>query len=225
MNKAITNKDSQTLITVEEFYRLYSREYEQGLIYPVCPNCGRKLILYGIHSLEVKARFNHPEHSENCELSDTKKAAQIPDYDFQNRKILDELKNQENRKKIYAVCKDIINNKFKFSEFYELEKIAKNRNIYYYKNLEIWMIPYILLTLKNFDIMKKNGDGLYTVQFVLKNSLRATIGNKHLKFELNKIFSDSKKPAPPYSYSISKEQFEDIDISWIKYDLKEFDFA
>lgn len=212
MIEAITNKNYQN-IDPETFSKKYQADYDNGLIYPVCPNCERRLYLCAIHSIKRKAYFKHPKESGDCEFLGIKKAKNFPSYDFNNNKIIEELENQENIKRIYAICLELIGkrSKFKHKEMRELIDIAKRKNIFYYKGLEIWMIPYILLTLKDFSIWQKDRKKTYQIRFVMKNILIKILTKQNIKNKIQKVFSDSGKIISVFQ--MTKNDFYSIDIT------------
>ncbi|PAF53881.1 hypothetical protein BKH42_03875 [Helicobacter sp. 13S00482-2] len=202
-------------MTPEEFSKKYQSEYEKGLIYPICPNCRKKLHLYGISSLTQKARFDHLNQSSNCELSDPKKAKDFPSYDFNNDEIIKEYLIQENQRKVYVLCKKLLGNtKFEYCKFYELIEIANKRNIFYYKGLKVWMILYILLTLQDFKNEKKD----YMIRFVIKDLLVKTLNGESLKNEIQKIEKHRTGTKTRY-IEMTEDFFKSTDDSWIKFIL------
>lgn len=215
MLEAITNRHKE-MMTPEEFSKKYKSEYQKEWVYPVCPNCERNLHLYGIQSPATKAAFHHPDGSDDCELSNPQKAKNFPSYDFSNDNIIKEFQAQENQRRSFSLCKNLLLNniKFKYKDFYELIKISKKKNIFYYKGLEVWMIPYILLTLKDF----KNEEKDFFVRFVMTDILVEMLSGKKVKNEIQKI-EKSKTGTKTTYLEMNEDFFKSVDITWIDIDL------
>lgn len=76
------------------------------------------------------------------------------------------------------------------------------------------MIPYILLTLKDF----KNEEKDFSIGFVMRDLLVKTLSGEKVKNEIQKIEKSKTETKTTY-LKMNEHFFKSIDIEWISIDL------
>jgi hypothetical protein len=149
-------------ISANEFSSRFARAHLNGEIIAKCLVCGRKVDPYGLHSTRVNNRYDHPNGVRDCPLS----SANDERYKHLNSSTNDEGKGRSLRRAFlregslrsaYAfslkVCgKGSLSGK----KYGELIKIADGIGIWGYVGLPSWTVPFILLTLADFEATTYN---------------------------------------------------------------------
>lgn len=205
-------------ITPKQFIAEFGPNYQERGIYPTCIYCGSNVFTYGVHSVNVTSRFMHFE-GDSC-IEDNSGYNNFDDYDFdQFNRIKSEFCEATNLKKAYAFCLKCCGvGNLTTDKFLSLCTKANKKNIWAYKNIQVWMIPYILLTLDDFEAKTHNGPTpTYMFRFVLDKTIKDMITNffhdDKLSCKIQKIFADSRKLIK--EFELLKSDFDDIEITWI----------
>jgi hypothetical protein len=201
-------------VTPKEFISEFGVNYQEKDIFPSCLYCGEKVFTYGTSSTQVISRFKHFNGMSCQAIILGGFGNEHPGFNFSNiEKIKNEFYDQKIISKSYALCLDIIGKgNFPVSKFLELCKKADKKHIWAYVGIEVWMIPYILLTLNDFTIISRDGNNTYNIRFVLDKHFNVNTLDK--KCNIEKIFTDSQKILK--SYPVSESDFYATDESWIK---------
>lgn len=185
-------KGTQRLISVEECVAKYGNEPENKGVEPVCYECGSKFFIHAPSSIKVPTRFQHGPN-KSCNI------AKYSDY-FKNgvmnvrngQHIKETLRDEQYLKQLYSFCHKLFGgNNFSPEIFYDLLKIAKQKNVWYYHNIEPWNFAFVLLTLQDFTgHSQKNGSlKSYTFRFYLTDN----VDPQHLNSLNNEKHSITKK--------------------------------
>lgn len=207
---ACYNKPKGELCSAKEFIRRAGANFAEKQIYPYCPECDQRLIVVNAHNPSLSVFFRHnPNLNKDvrcrCSLLDDandKAKWGCSEFDF---------KNVTNRKKEFFKRENIINaywfcwhfctrKNLKFSQFILLLIKAARKNIWRYAHLEYWMVPYILLTLDDFQYYnsssneQNNQDSKFKFEFIFSSEQPVDMSKlTKQKVLLVKRFSDSKK--------------------------------
>lgn len=160
MERACYGKGGE-LVTPQEFIRRASPRYKERGIFPYCEACGQKVELYGVHNPEGPSRFDHPnlpdgvDPLDDCVLAKRNnrfKGMQPTGFDENHGKELrDTFFQDEFIKRTYCFMWRMCGiGNFPFKKFEEILHRADAKRIWAYSKIELWSIPYILLTLANF---------------------------------------------------------------------------
>ena len=208
---------TRQLVTPEEFVRLSGANYREKGIFPMCPACGAALSPYGVHSLSVTSRFDHPDHS-NCELSsrpDPRFAHLKPSgWDLeQGNRLFAEFCEPENLKAVYALCRNICG-KLTGDEFLAMCRAAYRKNIWAYRGITLTYLPYVLVTLVDLE-KGVSGKRKIPYRIVLHKPSRSLLDALWLTPEdcsLRKVFADTGNLMRDGEVAIPQPE---ADTSWI----------
>lgn len=200
-------------ISPKEFISEFGVEYQEKNIFPRCLFCNEQVFIYGISSTLVTSRFKHFS-GKSCQINISGGFGGVhPGFYFPNvEKIKEEFCKKETITKVYTLCLNMVGKgNFPVEVFAELCKKADQKHIWGYVGLEIWMLPYILLTLKDITLRSKDNQNTYDIRFVLdKNSnfkSNTTICN------IEKIYVNSQKLIK--SFQVNEDTFQNTDTDWI----------
>lgn len=167
-------KGTNRYISIDECVAKYGSEPEKKGIEPVCPECGSKLFVHAPSSITVPTSFHHGR-SKSCNIAKNRYYFDKGIMNVQNgQRIKDALQDEKYLKQLYSFCHKLSGNKnFSPEVFYDLLKIAKQKNIWYYQNVEPENFGFILLTLQDFvgHSEKKGITYRYTFRFYLTDNL------------------------------------------------------
>jgi len=125
-------------------------------------------------------------------------------------KIKKEFCKSETICKSYSLCLNMAGKgNLSTKTFFELYKKADKKNIWSYVGVEIWMIPYMLLTLKDLTLIGKNKKP-FNIRFVLDKNL--DVLSKERNCNIEKIYTNSQKKIA--SFEVNQNQFNNTNISW-----------
>lgn len=194
------------MVTVSEFIRLATPSYKERNILPYCPACRSSLEVYGAHSLNVTPHFNHPKINEYVDSLDICILSSRCDQRFAHMKprswdevrgndIRERFFRDDNLKAAYAFCWTMCGRgALPMSTWAEIIRRADKRSIWSYSGIELWSIPFILLTLCNF--MRQTQSGIYGFHFFIQRDGMDYIQNiweSPGESRIVKVFSDSGK--------------------------------
>lgn len=197
-------------ITPKEFISEFGADYKIKGIFPKCLHCGEDVFTYGTSSIEVTSRFKH--HSgKSC--NPTHIGEGTITFDFKHgEEVKKEFCETDTICKSYVLCLNMVGRrKFSTNTFLTLCKRADKRNIWSYAGIEVWMIPYILLTLSDLTITISQ-DKSFQIRFVLDKNFDLLSREKICNIE--KIYADSQTMIE--SFIVSHDSFENIEIGWMQ---------
>jgi len=169
MDKARYGSIHGPLVGPIEFLRKATPQYKQKGIFPYCDACHEIVHLYASHTPNpnITPRFDHPNLPPNADpLDDCILACRnsrfhglAPDGfdDARGRKIHSQFYESDFRAKAYVFCWNLCRTGNLPSEkFQSMLRRADKMRIWAYSGIQLWAIPYILLTLENFSAESKN---------------------------------------------------------------------
>lgn len=147
------DQGSGETITIDDFKEKYGlNALKQGMIL-LCPDCNEELYVHGLSSLIINAGFNH-KPGTTCLLENGfgKGLAAPSDWDIENGKRIRELlHNKVFISKLYCFCHSIcLKKNLSVDKFCELVREADKRNLWRAKDLEDWVIGFLLLLFGDF---------------------------------------------------------------------------
>lgn len=200
-------------ITPKKFISEFGVDYQEKDIFPKCLHCGEKVYVYGVSSTQVVSRFKH-FNGMSCQIHITGGfGGKHPGFDFgAAERIKKEFCQQEIITKVYALCLNMVGKgNFSADTFIELWKKADQKHIWSYVGLEVWMIPYILLTLSDITLKTRDKQNTYDIRFVLdKNS---DLRSHTTTCNIEKLFVDSQKVIK--SFPVNEDDFYNTNADWI----------
>lgn len=224
MKKALI-KGTERLVTVETLISDHGMTPQEKGIETVCPVCSEPVYVYGAISLVVAKRFHHYEGGE-CILSPRvyDHWVKASDWDFERgqriRKILSE---GDALKKLYTFCNNLCGRKKRLGieKFNELVSEADRRNLWCYKDIPLWVVPYLLLTLRDFQGYGKELKKPFVFRFLLKEKPPKDIKEvwESERFHLLRVFEKGRQMdyPPGNPYALTKEIWEQQskDYHWL----------
>jgi hypothetical protein len=203
--KYAINPKTNKRVTPEQFIESEGMRHKERGVYPFCPKCNQPLIIYGVNSPSVEARFQHEKNSPDCPLkyeNDRHFTGLLPSErsEYEANELKKEFYDLDNLKGAYAVCHRMCGAGGLSSEkFSELLALADKKQIWKYADFTIEIAPYILVTLDDFEAIDRNKQP-YSFRFLLikdnvidENCDIGHICSKPDECRLRKIFCDSKK--------------------------------
>lgn len=196
MKKALFNN---LLVTPEEFHNRAGKNWKSTGANPICARCLRDVDPYGAFSMKVTSRFDHEDGITDCPESSTAspRYAQLraTDIDPSLGKPFkaDFMKNHsKNTKKFlsYFIGASIYNQQLHNAMLDEADRI----NIWAYKDIKYWVIPYTLLLLIDFE--GKSSSSTFKFQFNLLKTKATPFDSIWLdsnKVKLQKVYVPSGK--------------------------------
>jgi len=230
MTQWARHKRSGRIITPEEFVSLEGAAFRDRGIYPSCPVCDNDLHPYGVHSISVTSRFDHPNRTD-CPLSSTPdprfKHLRPAGWDFAAGEALRrEFCEPPRLREAYAVCRAICFGRLRINEFVAFCKEADRKRVWAYKDLPLWVVPYILTTLADLEPEQVGAPEVlknarrFPLRFVLKKKAKTAIDEMWRTPQtcsLAPVFADSGKPMSRAPIVIGDDQIESTrcDVGWI----------
>lgn len=173
-----------------------------------CEFCNEEMFPFALNSICVRARFHHKKHSK-CPYAKPAKYI-VKNNSKINKALLQDIK--ENLNRIYACCKFFFRDeRFLAIDFKEMLDIAFERDIFTFAKIEVWKLPFILLSL--LEKVKINNK---EYRFVIENDF---LEIEREKYKIVKVFADSGRNVNGGEFLISKDFFYKIDTNWIPPEL------
>lgn len=203
-------------ITPKEFASEFGANYKENNIFPTCIHCGEKVFTYGTSSINVTSRFKH-FNDRSCDPSPIG-GGNHPGFDLIfGEKIKEEFCRTDAIIKAYVLCLNIVGKgNFPVSTFINLCRKADKKNIWSYIGVELWMIPYMLLTLDDFSVTSHNNN-TFNIRFVLDKTFNLLLQERNCNIE--KIYTDSQNLIR--SFPVSSNNYQQVEINWIKQSLRD----
>ncbi|WP_338705638.1 hypothetical protein [Pasteurella multocida] len=220
--KACYKQPQGELCTPEEFLRRAGNNYKVHNIYPYCPECDEKLV---ISSQSVTNKLTHYRHyplsnSEEVNLLSTcslrnktsnRQGWYCDNFNFsQVGKLINKFLNKDNLLDSFFFCWKLCGTKnLDLTDFGEILDLAIKKKVWAYAALELWQIPYIFLTLRDFTYQDR-----FYFHFILhkqKDNNLSISSIFNTPTELQKVFTDSgtlMSKSPNNPLPVSKDAFE-----------------
>lgn len=234
MEKARYNSIHGPLVDPVEFRRLATASYKQKGVLPYCDGCREVVHLYGLHTPNSKVipRFDHADlpadadSLDDCVLANRNhrwRGLQPDGYDdARGQKIRAQFMEAEFLAKAYAFCLNLCRvRNLPHWKFRSMLLRADRKRVWAYSDIEVWAIPYILLSLENFSANATNGRP-YEFHFVFKKPRGtgvAALWTHQQDCKILKVFSDGGKEvrSADNPYSVSEAAFleKSHDTAWI----------
>ncbi|OOS00892.1 hypothetical protein B0187_00950 [Haemophilus paracuniculus] len=225
--KACFRKPNGILLSAEEFLKKAGNNYKENHIHPYCPECNEKLTLVNANSVDKATIYRHyPLESPNgqqiseeaidiCSLRAKKSLRQSwfsASFNFsQSNQFRQDFMQPENLLKAYCFCWSLCGKgNLPMERFKKMIQLADKKKIWSYTDLELWMIPYMLLTLCDFP--HKKG---FDFHFILHKGNKKRLSVQELfqsNSELQKIFANGELMAksPNNPLPISETQYNTL---------------
>ena len=207
-------------------------------IFPYCDSCHEIVHLYGVHTPnpDTVPRFDHSDllpdadPLDDCVLADRNPRFRglYPDGydDLRGERIRAQFFEPEFLAQGYAFCRDLCRKgNLSAKKFRSMLRRADRKRIWAYVDIEVWSIPYILLTLENFSARSKNGHE-YEFHFVFRKprgSSIAALWTHQQDCRIVKVFSRNGEEvqAGDNPYPVSEAAFAEKngDTAWITAEL------
>ncbi|MFC1040778.1 hypothetical protein ACFGWM_03430 [Pasteurella multocida] len=234
--KACLGYPNGHLCTPEEFLRRVGNDYKTKHIFPFCPECDERLILVNPSNILKSTFYKHydldgaidAESIEICSLRSKKSVRQgwfCSDFDFERGKSIREaFLEQDNLCAAYCFCWSLCGKgNLSFEQFRQMLHLADKKKIWSYANIELWMIPYMLLTLCNFQHHKG-----FVFHFILHKQYKNQLNFTDIfssGTEIQKVFTESHRlmaKSPNNPLSITKENYLNLVKNSFFYNNQDF---
>lgn len=222
------------LVTVSEFLGLAGRNYKNKGVFPHCPACQEILEIYGAHSVAVTPRFDHqnlPPNSDpfsDCILANRGdgrfKDLEPNGWDYEQGKILrEDFFRDDSLRRAYSFSLHMCGVKnLSANQFGQLIERADRRNVWSYRGITPWVIPYILITLGDFRGVSSVSQKVFDFHFVFEKPKKSPADVLWLSPEecsIIKLFSRTNKPfdTADNPYPLSEQLYNEKagDSSWV----------
>ena len=224
MTQKAIHQRTGALVTPEEFIALEGADHRSKGVLPLCPQCGAALAPYGVHSLKVMSRFDHPDGSQcpSSSTPDSRYAHLVPtDWDLEQgkrlRSALCDDPTRANLKAVYAACLALCG-KLSGIEFAAMCRKADHLQVWRYKGVTLTWLPYVLVTLTDLPIVA--GKRRWPLRMVLHKPAQTTLDVLWIRPEMCSLvpfFADTGRPMErdpiPIPYANAESAREDI--AWI----------
>ncbi|MGL4208198.1 MAG: hypothetical protein ACRCTY_02295 [Candidatus Adiutrix sp.] len=207
----IGSAGSKLRLSVEDYDRCYGKNHLER---PYCPVCDIELFTHAVSSLTMKPSFHHPRGNPNkCDLVgqtddvfSTLKPQYFDESTANTRR--NEFYQDQNIKRAYQFMHKMCGKgNFGAKLFNQCIKMADALNIWAYRDLKQWGIPFILLTMTDFKHTTKG----YMFRFTLKKSEGCSLAywQSSEACSLLRVFAsgDPMIKDPNNPYPISKQLF------------------
>jgi hypothetical protein len=209
---------TKSLVTVAEFLEKAGTDYAKAGIYPRCPGCDEILQIYGAHSTNVVSRFDHKNRPAGSDPLDDCGYAHRQDSRFiglnptvwnheQYENVRRDFFSPDNIPTAYCFLLALCGKgNFPVSAFKKCVRRADRKVIWAYSGIPLWIIPYIMLTLMDFETTK------YKFRFVFQKPAKTHADDLWLRSSdcsLVKVFADSGNHfnSPDNPFPVSKEKY------------------
>lgn len=218
-------------VTPSEFLARVGHDYKSKGIFPCCPACKEPLFMRGVHKPDGEEIFYHKElvpdadPADDCILAfrkDSRFAGLHPSGfdDNRGKELRQKFFDLENMRLTYAFMHTMCGpKKLPMHCFVQCIARADNKNIWAYKGIPLWIIPYILLTFYSFP----HGIESAPFYFYFDKSKAKDASELWLyshKCKLVKAFSDSGKrfKSADNPFPISQNQIKEKvgSFAWVK---------
>lgn len=228
------------LVSPVEFFTRATANYKQKGIFPYCDGCGEIVHLYGVHTTnrDTIPRFDHQDLLPDADpLDDCILANRNPRFhglqpggydDARGRVIRAQFFEAGFLAHAYVFCLNLCRKgNLPAAQFRSMLRRADRKRVWAYVDIQLWAIPYILLTLENFSAKSKNNQE-YGFHFVLQKPRGsgagiATLWAPQQGCRISKVFSSNGKPvqADDNPYPVSEPAFVEKsgDTAWITQDF------
>ena len=237
MEKARYGGMAGPLVDPVEFLVRATANYKQKGIYPYCDACGEVVHLYGVHTPnpQTTSRFDHPnmpdgaDPLDDCVLADRNprfRGLQPDGFDDARGKVLRaQFFDPIFLAQAYTFCRNLCRrNNLQRYQFHSMLVRADQKRIWSYVGIPLWAVPYILLTLENFQATSKKGQD-YGFHFVFQKprgsggtGISALWSSRKI-CKISKVFSDNGSPVKTGDnpYPVSESAFVEMagDSSWV----------
>ena len=188
------------IVRPSEFEILAGKESRASKDFPVCCICKNQVHPYGTHGTSTPERFDHKDGVATCPLSataDPRYASLRPRSvnPHQSQQVKSEyLSGHSKHAKLF--CKHLAGAAFSQATYNKMLDEADKLAIWSYSGLEMWVVPYVLLTLVDFDVPPSDARDGYRFAFVFDKPSKGTIDDLWLRASdcrFKKVFAPSGK--------------------------------
>ncbi|PKF50224.1 hypothetical protein [Enterovibrio nigricans] len=206
-------------VTASEFEKEAGANYKEKGVFPYCFACKETVYTKGTQSPNINGHYAHYRYSDDvdpmdyCVESSQGQASHrllglhTEHWDiYRAEKLRWLFFEPDNVKSAYCFClRACGKGNFPITKFAELIKRADNKNIWAYKNIPVWVVPYILLLLADFLFADR-----FEFRFVLNKPSRLPLQNLWAddKYSITKIFTDSQREMADGQISINQDTFK-----------------
>jgi len=206
VKEACLNRPNGPLILAEEFSKRLAPDWREKGYRFFCPACGQEVHPYGVYSPrpETPRRFDHcnaPEDLspfDDCTLANRLHGQGLPPplgWDFEQsgnrkREFLDI--GMDLAVRSYLVCHHLCGaGNLSTSKYLALVERSQQHNIWAYKDLQMWMLPFVFVLLDQFQTESEKA---FHFALLRNGKARQKFWTAPHHFEVQKVFSDSNKP-------------------------------
>jgi hypothetical protein len=238
MEKARFGSVHGPLVSPEEFHIRATPQYKLRGIFPYCDSCHELVHLYGVHTPNPATipRFDHQDLPpdadplDDCILANRNarfRGLEPDGYDdARGQSIRSRFFDTEFLAQAYVFCLSLCRQgNLPAAKFRSMLRRADKKRIWSYVDIQVWSIPYILLTLENFSSKTKDGRE-YAFHFTFqkpRGTKVSALWTRQQECRLVKVFSKSGEPiqADDNPLWVSEQTFQDksTNTSWITPDF------
>ena len=238
MEKARYGSINGPLVSPTEFHTRATPQYKLRGVFPYCDSCHELVHLYGVHTPNPATipRFDHQDLPpdadplDDCILANRNarfRGLEPDGYDDARGQVIrSQFFDAEFLARAYVFCLALCRKgNLSAAKFRSMLRRADRKRIWAYVDIQVWSIPYILLTLENFSAKTKDGRE-YAFHFTFqkpRGSKASALWARQQECRLLKVFSSSGDAiqAQDNPFPVSEQAFLDIseNFAWITSDF------
>lgn len=189
-------------VTPEQFMTRAGPDFKTKGIFPYCPSCKERVDPYGVHSPNVRSRFDHQNLAADIDpLNDCLEANRSARFrgmystgwdEERGTRLREAFFEINNVSMAYSFCRQLCRSgNLSVAEFSNLIRRADEKNIWAYEGIPLWVVPYVLLTLGNFGTSENSRFPFHFVMVKSGGKALSQVWEEHGNCKLKKVFSKS----------------------------------
>lgn len=237
-NRACYNRPQGKIVSPEEFMRFAGPNYQEKGVFAYCPSCDAQVTPVAVNIPDRQSSFRHPRRNpdadplDDCVESNRQdgrfRGMHTDEWDFTSAtRLREQFFKDDNLRLAYTFCLNMCGRgRLPVEAFIELIKRADRKRIWAYKDIPLWTIPYILLTLGNFTANNANNNNIFGYHFIFNKTFSRDLSQIWQVGEsctIEKVFSNSgiriDSKDNPYVISEQKLCEKAGDYAWINNNL------
>lgn len=238
MEQACYGQPDGPLVTPTQFVQRATPQYKAKGIFPFCKACREIVHVYGVHSLNPQTieRFDHADRApdadelDDCVLANrsARQGGMGPSGwdDDRAERLRARFFQEDNLRVAYGFCLALCRRKnLPAPKFRSMVRRADKKRIWAYAGIPLWAIPYVLLTLENFQGSSRSGIA-YDFHFIFDKPGRtnaSALWERSAECQLVKVFPGNGEPVTtddnPFPVSANALVAKAGDVSWITADF------
>jgi hypothetical protein len=202
-------------VTADEFHQLAGPEFRERGILPYCEQCGEAVAPWGVHNPELTSRFDHPDFPDADPYDDCPSAnrhrtrfvgIRPRQFDAEAGAALRaRFFEAENIRLAYQFMHKTAGGPghLPMELFGRIIQRADRRRIWDYSGLPLWCVPFVLMTIAQFQ----GAEVAFHFGFVKPRGPAEVLWEHHRTSQLVRYFSDTGRETRAARLQVTEEAF------------------